>query len=225
MEIRILSYTPNPELIVALAARQSWSSKKVEDLKKELTPEKVSSFLRKLYKMHHLSPFEHANFTFLVEGISRVTSHQLVRHRIASYTQQSQRHVEVTEGKFVVPETIKNKSSTHSLYTKAVKSAVSIYKKLINEGVPLEDARYVLPSSVTTRIIFTMNARELLHFFKLRTCIAAQWEIRKVAEEMLKLVKEIAPNLFYYAGPPCVEGICPEKKFCELFKKYYKKKS
>ncbi len=222
MIVKLLYYTENPDFIVSLAARQGWTSKGVDEVKCELTKERTKKLIRKLYKKGHLSPFEHANFTFLVEGISRVTSHQLVRHRIASYTQQSQRHVRVEREEFVVPDSIKGNEEALKTFNEAVQKTVKAYSKLISLGIPLEDARYIIPSAAKTRVFITMNARTLLNFFRLRLCSAAQWEIRKMAEKMLEEVKKVAPLLFEHAGPPCINGNCPEGKVCELFQKYYR---
>lgn len=159
----------------------------------------------------HYSVLEHASFTFAIEGISRVTTHQLVRHRMASFSQQSQRYVKMRKGfPYIIPESIAKDEKLAKIYKDTIKELDKIYNKFLKHKIAAEDARYILPQAVETKIIITANARELLHIFKLRCCNRAQWEIRKVAKTMLKEVKTVAPNIFANAGPPCVTGPCPE---------------
>ncbi len=162
---------------------------------RELSEKRVRNLIELLRRLGHESVFEHACFTFRVEGISRVASHQLVRHRLASYTQQSQRYVKLKSIKFVMPDSIAN-SEFENEYRKIMEDAAELYQKMVDAGIRKEDARFVLPQSVETKIVLTMNARELRHFFKLRCDRAAQWEIRNMAMEMLKQVHEVAPILF-----------------------------
>ncbi len=169
------------------------------------------SLVHRIVKRGHHSILEHASFTFGVEGISRACSHQLVRHRIASYSQQSQRYVPYNEMGFIMPESIRKKGLEKEVELFA-ENAKNLYKRLVESGVPKEDARFILPTGMETKIVVTMNARELLHFFTLRLCERAQWEIRKLALLMLKEVKKVAPNIFRGAGPPCIRGPCPEGK-------------
>jgi len=218
MKVELLSYTPEPDRVVAISARLCYSKIGISELAEKLTDDKIKDLLKKLESSGHLSPFEHANFTFGIEGISRVTSHQLVRHRIASYSQQSQRYVKMSNGEFVIPPSIKKNSSASELVYNLNDMAMSVYNKLIQLGIPEEDARYILPQGITTKIIVTMNARELLHFFNLRCCLRAQWEIRAMANLMLRKVKEVAPIIFEKAGPFCFSGPCPEEGPCPLKK-------
>ncbi|HOK29248.1 MAG TPA: FAD-dependent thymidylate synthase [bacterium] len=218
MKVELLSYTPEPDRVVAISARLCYSKIGISELAEKLTDDKIKDLLKKLESSGHLSPFEHANFTFGIEGISRVTSHQLVRHRIASYSQQSQRYVKMSNGEFVIPPSIKKNSSASELVYNLNDMAMSVYNKLIQLGIPEEDARYILPQGITTKIIVTMNARELLHFFNLRCCLRAQWEIRAMANLMLRKVKEVAPIIFEKAGPSCFSGPCPEEGPCPLKK-------
>ncbi|HAW50447.1 TPA: FAD-dependent thymidylate synthase [bacterium] len=204
MRIKLIAYTPDCEAIVARAASLCYSK---ED--KSPPKEKRKYFIDKLLKMGHISPFEHISFTFSISGISRACSHQLVRHRIASYSQQSQRYVFFDRPEYIIPETIKDKDA----FSKKVEEIVRFYHSLVNDGVPKEDARYILPQAFATKFIMTMNARELLHFFRLRCCNRAQWEIGQLAENMLSLVKDVAPNIFNNAGPPCITGPCLEGEF------------
>lgn len=185
----------------------------IEELEEKLTPEEVFRLLNKAKKLQHMSIFEHASFTFYIEGVSRVTTHQLVRHRIASYSQQSQRYVRIKD-EYVIPETIKKEEQRLNVYKNLIERAFEAYEELVRLGVPKEDARYLLPQAVESKIIVTMNARELMHFFSLRTCNSAQWEIRELAWRMLELVKNVAPTIFSDAGPPCFRGPCPEGKTC-----------
>jgi len=218
MKVELLSYTPEPDRVVAISARLCYSKIGISELAEKLADDKIKDLLKKLESSGHLSPFEHANFTFGIEGISRVTSHQLVRHRIASYSQQSQRYVKMSNGEIVIPPSIKKNSSASELVYNLNDMAMSVYNKLIQLGIPEEDARYILPQGITTKIIVTMNARELLHFFNLRCCLRAQWEIRTMANLMLRKVKEVAPIIFEKAGPFCFSGPCPEEGPCPLKK-------
>lgn len=161
----------------------------------------------------HGSVIEHASFTFSLEGVSRTMTHQLVRHRVASYTQQSQRYVAYnTLEKYVTPPSIEDNEEAKGIYEETLEKISDAYQRLL-KLVSKEDARFILPNAAKTNIIVTMNARELRHFFNLRCCARAQWEIREVATEMLKQVKKAAPTLFENTGPSCVElGYCPEGK-------------
>ena len=162
--------------------------------------------------MGHLSVVEHAVFTFSVEGVSRALTHQLVRHRIASFSQQSQRYVSLKEPTFVTPPTVKGNPEAERAFSETMDAIWDAYRRLEDMGIPAEDARYLLPNGCTTNITVTMNARELLHLFSLRCCSRAQWEIREMAERMLELCREVSPVIFKDAGPPCVRGPCPEGK-------------
>jgi len=229
LNVILLRHTNNSEELVALAAKLCYSPATIEDLKKKIESQDQVKFIEKLAEMGHHSPLEHAYFTFGVEGISRACSHQLVRHRIASYSQQSQRYVDEHSGKhggvfdYIIPPSIV-KCGLKEKFEKLMEDIQDNYdefylaiKKVKVEGekTAAEDARYVLPNAAETKIIITMNARELIDsFFKLRTCQRAQWEIRAMATEMLKLAFGVAPNLFKNAGPSCLQGPCPEKKMC-----------
>lgn len=162
----------------------------------------------------HASVIEHASFTFSIEDVSRVMTHQLVRHRIASYTQQSQRYVKYdTLEKYVTPQSIGGNSEAKKTFDETLEKISETYQKLLNMGISKEDARFILPNAAKTNIIVTMNARELRHFFNLRCCARAQWEIREVAVDMLRQAKKAAPVLFEDCGPTCVElGWCTEGK-------------
>lgn len=211
MNVTLLQHTPDPELTVALAARLCYSSVGIDELREKLSQADIASFLDKIMSLGHQSVLEHASFTFGVEGISRTTSHQLVRHRLASYSQQSQRYVSHRE-RFaaVVPQTIQAMPEACKLFEEQLTALHEAYSRFIEMGIPAEDARYILPNATETKIMVTMNARELLHFFLLRCCERAQWEIRAMSVEMLRLVKPLAPTIFRDAGPGCANGPCPE---------------
>lgn len=214
MNVRLLNYTPDPDRTVAVAARLCYSKHSIDELKKELTNEKIEKLILGILRSGHHSVLEHASFTYGIEGVSRVTTHQLVRHRLASFSQQSQRYTKFDkQSDFILPETIKKNPFLKEKFLKLSNSTLDLYHEMIENGIPLEDARYILPGAINTRIIVTMNARELLHFFRLRTCLRAQWEIRAMAIEMLKLAKVVAPIIFKKAGPACISGPCPEGDF------------
>ncbi|GAQ93922.1 thymidylate synthase (FAD) [Thermodesulfovibrio aggregans] len=222
LKVSILTYTPEPENVVALSARLCYSPVGIKELKEKLTEDEKDRLINLLRDSGHLSPFEHVSFTFAVEGISRACSHQLVRHRIASYSQQSQRYVSKQKGfDFIIPPIINQNNEIREIFLEAMEKAHEYYCRILQQleskGIKGElaqqDARFVLPNAAETKIVITMNARELLHFFRVRCCNRAQWEIRELATEMLKLVKGIAPKLFKDAGPGCLKGSCPEGKF------------
>ena len=210
MKIKILAHTPNPERVIALAGKLCYSQVGIDELNDKISDEQVGKFIKKLSDMGHMSPFEHASFTFAIEGISRNCSHQIVRHRLASFSQQSQRYVKM-KGEYVVPPYIYWHEELLLEFNHALEDADKAYNKLVEglmrygrtEKEAIEDARYILPSACTTKMEVTMNVRELLHFFKQRCCKRAQWEIREVAKEMLKQCKEVSPILFKNAGAPC----------------------
>ena len=210
MKIKILAHTPNPERVIALAGKLCYSPVGIDELNDKISDEQVEKFITKLSDMGHMSPFEHASFTFAIEGISRNCSHQIVRHRLASFSQQSQRYVKM-KGEYVVPPYIYWHEELLLEFNHALEDADKAYNKLVEglmrygrtEKEAIEDARYILPSACTTKMEVTMNVRELLHFFKQRCCKRAQWEIREVAKEMLKQCKEVSPILFKNAGAPC----------------------
>lgn len=227
MKVKLLTYTKDPEKTVAAAAKLCYSKSDISTLMDGLTDEKVANFLEKLSNLGHASPLEHASFTFGIEGVSRSFLAQISRHRIASFSVQSQRYVDMDNADHVIPKEIYDAGySVIRLYEDSVKNSFNNYnelkeeltKKYIAKGMKespakkkaQEDARYLLPEACCTRMIITMNARELNHFFNLRCCNRASREIREVAEEMLKLVYPVSPHLFKNAGPSCVCGACPE---------------
>ncbi|MBT9138853.1 MAG: Flavin-dependent thymidylate synthase [Syntrophomonadaceae bacterium] len=245
LKVILLRHTPNPEETVAMAAKLCYSPSDIGALKEKIEAKDQKAFVEKLMKMGHMSPIEHSSFTFALEGISRACSHQLVRHRLASYSQQSQRYVsessqesgvrsqELTTFDYIIPPVIKEdkelKKYFEAFMAEAQKAYNHIVKRLNEKGIKGEaanqDARFVIPNAAETKIMVTMNARELLHFFRMRCCNRAQWEIRKMADEMLKLVKKASPIIFEKAGPGCLHAPCPEGEYTcgkinEVRKKY-----
>jgi len=194
MEVKLLAYTPEPELVCAKAMRACRTRQPAGEL--ELSREEVARLIRNAKKLGHLSVLEHACFTFSISGISRACSHQLVRHRMASYSQQSHRAVAMTSSDVVVPPSVQQNNESREIFRKSVEASFNAFNKLRKLGVHLEDARYLLPNALMTNISVTMNARELLHFFSLRLASSAQWEIRELALKMLEKVKEVAPVMF-----------------------------
>ncbi len=212
LKVILLQHTPEPEKLVAAAARLCYSPKSADELMENFTPDKVDSFVRKLVSLGHESPMEHVSFTFAIDGISRACSHQLVRHRIgASYSQKSQRYVKENQFDYVTPPRIAARPELAAKYDEAMAAMQSAYQELVQAGVPAEDARFVLPNAASTSFVLTMNVRSLWHFFELRCCTRAQWEIRTLANAMLTEVRKVAPLLFEHAGATCDSmGICFE---------------
>lgn len=248
--VTLLAYTPNPEKTVASAAKLCYSSSTIKDLRDGLTDEKAADFVEMLSEIGHESPIEHASFTFGIEGVSRAFLAQITRHRMASYSVKSQRYVKEGAFEFVTPPEVTADTEALGVYEESMRMAQEAYDKIaeiltekhtktfIAEGKDektaarfaskkaIEDARFVLPNACETKMVVTMNARSLHNFFRHRCCNRAQWEIRSVANQMLALVTEVAPNLFKKAGPPCLYGACPEGKMscgrAKEVKEYYK---
>lgn len=224
IKVKLLEYTPEPERVVAMAARLCYSASGAEELSERLSEAEVQKMVKKMVALGHASTIEHVSFTFGIEGVSRVLTHQLVRHRIASYDQQSQRYVAAHGFQYITPPTIEEKPEAKERFDNLLAEIRSAYDDLVEMGIPKEDARYVLANAAETKILVTMNARTLLHFFNLRCCNRAQWEIREMAYKMLAEVKKVAPTLFHNAGASCVNtGRCPEGelacgKFAEMMK-------
>ena len=234
MKVELLAYTPDADKIVAAAAKLCYAKSDIDTLMDKLTPEKVENFLDMLSEIGHESPVEHASFTFGIEGVSRALLAQITRHRIASFSVQSQRYVDKSGFEYITPPEIADIPEALEEFNKAMEEDARHYaslkailmnarkQKLLSEGkseaeaqkiaekAANEDARFVLPNACDTRMIVTMNVRSLRNFFKLRCCARAQWEIREVAIEMLRLCKSVAPVLFANAGPSCVSGKCGE---------------
>lgn len=237
MNVQLLAYTPNPEQVIAAAAKLCYAKSDIQGLFDKLTPEKTEAFLEHLASLGHESPIEHVSFTFGIEGVSRALLAQITRHRLASYSVQSQRYVEKSGFDFVIPPEIEAIPEAREVFLREMEHDAEVYatlrellvKKHTADNLAMgmsetdaafaagkkanEDARMILPNACDTRIIVTMNARSLYNFFRQRCCQRAQWEIRAVATEMLRLVKEVAPTLFGKAGPACVKGACSEGSY------------
>ena len=221
MKVALVRHTLSPEEVVALGARLCYSKARVDDLLTRVEAKDQTDFVHKIMGMGHDSVLEHASFTFGIEGVSRVLLAQITRHRLASFSVQSQRYVSYENGfGYIVPPKIEalgeeavrefeeQMDTMHRWYTEW-------QKKLGTGEGGNEDARFVLPGACETRMMVTMNVRELRHFFSLRMCSRAQWEIRALANEMHRLCMEVAPALFENAGPGCLRGACPEgEKTC-----------
>ena len=263
LKVKIIAHTPQPDKVVAQAGKLCYSAVGVDEITQKLTEEEIARYVNMLANIGHESPLEHVSFTFAIEGISRACTHQIVRHRIASYSQQSQRYVKLEQFEYIVPPAIENNPEAKRIFIEAMERDQKAYDELVDllledilidkhaadygscireilkenpDAVPdrskvldlyaenflkdyrkaekqaIEDARYVFPNACETKIVITMNARSLLHFFNVRCCNRAQWEIREMATEMLKECKKIAPALFKKAGPDCVYGKCGEGK-------------
>lgn len=252
LKVKLIEHTPNPEKIIAAAAKLCYSQIGVDEILENLDEQNTHKLLEMLMTYGHHSPIEHVSFTFAVEGVSRSLTHQLVRHRVASYSQQSQRYVKLKQFEFIIPPDIEKSEEAKKIFMESMNRVQEEYnqlaeilcknelaniikeylndKQLIDpkeieekqyiilknkaEKKAIEDARYVFPNACETKIIVTMNARELIHFFNQRCCNRAQWEIRQMAKTMLMQAREVAPALFKYAGPSCVNGPCPEGGMC-----------
>ena len=211
LKIELISYTKDPEITCAKCASLSWRRKGMKDF----SLDEAREIIRRVLSFGHESVIEHASFTFFVEGVSRALTHQLVRHRIASYTQQSMRYVNLSklERYFIKPKSIVKNQKLNKLFDDVMTKCKKSYDSFVKRGIPPEDARFVLPIATQTKIAITMNARELRHFFAMRCCLRAQWEIRELANRILKLCKSVAPSLFENAGPSCIRlKYCPENE-------------
>lgn len=219
--VTLIRYTPAPEELVALAGKLCYSPSTLDDLADGVAKQDQTKYLGKLADMGHLSPIEHASFTFGLEGVSRSLLAQITRHRIASFSVQSQRYValggEDAGFDYIVPPSIAALGEeAEAEYRRQMETMDKWYQewrvRLGGGRASNEDARFVLPNAAATRIVVTMNARELIHFLSLRCCCRAQWEIRETAWRMLELAYEAAPSLFEKVGPGCLSGSCPEGK-------------
>lgn len=234
MKVKLIAYTPEPEKVVSMAAKLCYSKVGVDGIEENLTEEKIQNFLKMLTDIGHESPLEHVSFTFAVEGISRACSHQIVRHRIASYSQQSQRYVKLDQFEYILPPEIEKCEEAKKIFIEAMERDQKDYDRIVDilskkhfeeftragksekeakrlaEKKAIEDARYVFPNACETKIVMTMNTRSLYNFFHHRCCERAQWEIRELAVRMLAEVKKVAPIMFSGCGPKCIKGPCPE---------------
>lgn len=236
MKVTLITHTPEPEKTIAAAAKLCYSDTGALNLMDNLTDEKAASFVEMLSSIGHESPIEHVTFTFGIEGVSRTLLAQITRHRIASFSVQSQRYVKKSKFVFITPPAINSDEQAIEIFNNAMTHSIDSYnklcdvlenkyiKKLIENGsdekkakrtaekMAIEDARFVLPNACETKMLVTMNARSLINFFKLRCCNRAQWEIRELAIEMYGLCCSVAPSIFRKAGPSCCNGSCSEGK-------------
>ena len=211
MRVNLISHTRDPERTVAAAMRLCYSASEIDNIIENLDQNETHRLIRKVLTLGHLSVLEHASFTFAIEGISRACSHQLVRHRMASFSQQSQRYVSMLNFDHTIPISISNNACILDDYYQTIDTIRKQYEKLLACGISAENARYILPNSTETKLIMTANARSLMNFFELRLCTRAQWEIQQLAGIMLTKVRGIAPILFESAGPSCEsKGCCNE---------------
>ena len=222
LKVELIGHTSDPEQNVVAAIRQCYSSVGAKELKEKTTDEVKKRLIRQVINSGHTSTLEHASFTFAIDGVSRVTEIHLIRHRIASFSIQSGRYVKRGDAAYRIPPKIRTLADKKLLekYEKHLDNSQELYNELVEAGIPAEDARFCQPQSIQVKIVMTMNARELLHFFSIRSCTRAQWEIREVAQQMLVLVKKVAPIIFENAGPPCVsEKLCDQGKMsCGIWK-------
>lgn len=222
LHVELLRYTPAPEELIAMAAKLCYSKSDITKLKMGVETKDQSKFIERLRSMGHMSPIEHASFTFGIEGVSRSLLAQITRHRIASFSVQSQRYVSKAneEGTFdyVLPPSIEalgpDAVDEFERQMQTIQGWYNAWQEKLGGSSEKanEDARFVLPNASETKMVVTMNARELMHFCALRCCNRAQWEIRELAWEMLRLASKEAPYLFGDAGPGCIKGKCPEGK-------------
>lgn len=236
MNVTLISHTPDAEKLVAAAAKLCYSESGALNLMDNLSDEKAGEFVDMLASIGHESPIEHISFTFGIEGVSRTLLAQITRHRIASFSVQSQRYVKKSNFVYITPPEIENDEAALEIFNRSMADSVTSYNKLCDVLEPkykaemlamgmsekaaaskaekraIEDARFVLPNACETKMMVTMNARSLMNFFRLRCCNRAQWEIRALAIEMYKLCYSAAPSIFKNAGPSCCRGVCGEGK-------------
>ena len=217
MQVKLLAFTPEPERTAAAAARLCYSDISAAAILEQLSPEQVEKLLEMVIRNGHLSTIEHISFSFAIDGISRAASHQLVRHRLASFSQQSQRYVALDNPEFVTPPSIAAKPELLEKYLTGIKEINRLYRELLDAGIKAEDARYLLPNATATRLLMTMNARELVHVSGLRLCRRSQWEIRKLFNKVKEEVAKVAPVIARHLEPKCIElGYCDEQETCGL---------
>ena len=218
LNVTLIAHTPEPEKVIAMASRTCYSALDLEGLDKKTDAADNAAYIRRVLASGHTSIAEHASFTFGLEGVSRTLLAQITRHRVASFSVQSQRYVSVAGAEvfdYVLPPRIRALGpEAEEKFARQMKTMQRWYDEW-SEALgqdSAEDARFVLPGAAATRIVMTMNARELLHFFSLRMCNRAQWEVREAAWRMYELVYPLAPSVFENAGPGCARGACPEGK-------------
>ena len=223
LNVKLLNKTENALAVIYASCRQCYSTDFAGDIfdeaKDSEDKDKIKQFVKKVISSGHESPMEHVKFTFAIEGVSRALTHQLVRHRLASYSQQSQRYVKESDLAYIVPPAFKKDKKLYDKFVSLMDIIQKGYNEILSdlkdkgtEGEKAnQDARFVLPQASETKIVVTMNARELKHFFGHRCCARAQWEIRKLANEMLEICQKELPEVFLALGAKCEElEFCPE---------------
>jgi len=223
LKVFLVGNTTNPEEVVGVAIRRCYSNKPALDIMEKISPEKRTELIRMVQSIGHTSTVEHAGFNFAVEGLSRAAAQQLTRHRLASYSMESMRYVDLSKDELevIVPEAIKRNRNAYLMYMERAQETESLYRRFVDMGIKPEDARGVLGLNTECKLVFTMNARELTEtFFPERLCLRTQGEMRSLAIGMAKLVKPVAPDIFANIGPTCkTEGICWEGgKNCGIWK-------
>ncbi|MFH1190840.1 MAG: FAD-dependent thymidylate synthase [Candidatus Omnitrophota bacterium] len=226
MNVKLLEMSQNAIALIYAACRQCYSEKFAGDFFSPATVDlkKQEEFVKNIVASGHMSPLEHVKFSFAIQGVSRALTHQLVRHRIASFSQQSQRYVKEKDFDYILPPAIQGNAEAKNEFERLMTTIQQSYTKLLlllgqdnfSQEAANQDARFVLPQAAETKIVVTMNCRELLHFFGHRCCSRAQWEIRQLANAMLDICRQKLPAVFFAAGAKCEAlGYCPEgDKFC-----------
>ena len=240
LKVKIIAHTPKPDKVVAQAGKLCYSAVGVDEIAQKLTEEEIARYVNMLASIHHESPLEHVSFTFAIEGISRVLTHQLVRHRLASYSQQSQRYVKLEQFEYIVPPAIEKNEKAKALFIETMEKDQEAYNQIVDELIndkirefkkihdrdltkkeysaiekqAIEDARYVFPNACETKIICTMNLRSLINFCHHRCCRRAQEEINKLAWTMVEEIEKVRPLLAKSLGASCQFGPCPEGDMC-----------
>lgn len=236
VNVSIIAHTPDPDKVIAASAKLCYSAVGASEIMNDLTDARTTNFIDMLTSIGHQSPLEHVSFTFAIEGVSRSLLAQITRHRLASFSVQSQRYVRLVNFEYITPPDIAQDPDTLSVFNTVMDQCLEAYNTLtimlesryydqyVSSGMEyadakrraekkaIEDARFVLPNASETKMVVTMNARELLHFFNLRCCNRAQWEIRALADAMLSECYKVSPVIFKNAGSPCCSGKCPEGK-------------
>ncbi len=217
MQVRLLNFTPNPELTCAAAARLCYSKVSAAEIMQEMSEDRVRRLLEMVIASGHHSTIEHASFTFAIDGISRACSHQLVRHRIGiSFDQQSQRYVDMSQPEYVIPPTIAANGDLAARFQEGMEASFALYRELVEAGIPKEDARFVLPNATATRLVMTVNFRQLMHMASIRLCFRAQWEIRRLVQLAKREVERVSPYLASKLLVKCLgQGYCDEFEQCE----------
>lgn len=216
MIVQLLTCTPSPELLAAAAARLCYRDVSAVDLLQSLSSDEVTHLLDVVISSGHFSVIEHITFTFAIDGVSRVLTHQLVRHRVGiAFSQQSQRYATVQNAPYVIPRTIAARDDLAASFREIGEAARDLYDRMLREGVPNEDARFILPQAIATRLVMTVNLRELIHMYRLDACLRSQWEMRYLMNALKREVRRVSPRLASELQIKCfAQGYCDEAKMC-----------